>query len=149
MIFGTAVQINFRIVSLLKGLKIGEVSTKINETQDVVIDMRRQAKKTKITRTISEDRFDFPQDQETVLMDGQDAWVFARQITLPKSLRECLQTVDALGIRTKHNLVFNVKLINPDEHVSEVLPVQIPTSESMLIKPLATREPTTSYIYFS
>ncbi|KAL8941322.1 MAG: hypothetical protein Q9216_002307 [Gyalolechia sp. 2 TL-2023] len=120
VIFGTAVQVNFRIVSLLKGLKLGGVSAKINETQDIIIDVRRQAKKTKVTRTVAEDSFDFPQDQETVLIDGQDAWLFARQITLPKSLRECLQTVDALGIRTKHNLVFNVKLINPDEHVSEI-----------------------------
>ncbi|KAL8935212.1 MAG: hypothetical protein Q9211_004818, partial [Gyalolechia sp. 1 TL-2023] len=121
VIFGTAVQVHFRIVSLLKGLKIGEVSTKINETQDIIFDLRRQAKKIRSTRTVAEDRFHFPQDQETVLIDGQDAWVFTRQITLPKSLRECLQTVDALGIRAKHNLTFNVKLLNPDEHVSEVL----------------------------
>ncbi|KAL9029661.1 MAG: hypothetical protein Q9196_002127 [Gyalolechia fulgens] len=119
VIFGTAVQVHFRIVSLLKGLKIGEVSTKINETQDIIFDLRRQAKKIRSTRTVAEDRFHFPQDQETVLIDGQDAWVFTRQITLPKSLRECLQTVDALGIRAKHNLTFNVKLLNPDEHVSE------------------------------
>lgn len=120
VIFGTAVQVNFRITSLLKGLRIGEVTTKINETQDMIIDMRRYARKTKVTRDVAEDKFDFPQDQETVLVDGQDSWVISRQIPLPKSLRECLQTVDALGIKTKHNLLFNVKLINPDEHVSEV-----------------------------
>ncbi|KAI4181656.1 MAG: hypothetical protein L6R41_006500 [Letrouitia leprolyta] len=98
--------------------------------------MRRQAKKTKVTRTIAQDKFDFPQDQETVLIDGQDAWVFSRSITLPKSLRECLQTVDALGIKTKHNLIFNVKLINPDEHISELhasLPLYIYISPNLLL----------------
>lgn len=110
----------FRIAPLLKGLRIGEVTTKIHETQDIIIDIRKHVKESKITRDIAEDKFDFPQDQETTLVDGQDSWVFSRQIHLPKSLRECLQTVDALGIRTKHSLLFNVKLINPDEHVSEV-----------------------------
>ncbi len=109
-----------RIAPLLKGLKIGEVTTKIHETQDMIIDIRKHAKKSKVSRDIAEDKFVIPEDQETALVDGQDSWVFTRQISLPKSLRECLQTVDALGIRTKHNLLFNVKLINPDEHVSEV-----------------------------
>lgn len=99
----------------------------------MVIDMRRQARKTKVTRNVAEDIFDFPQDQETVLVDGQDSWVFTRQITLPKSLRDCLQTVDALGIKTKHNLIFNVKLINPDEHVSEVFKSQGFQRQHMLI----------------
>ena len=82
--------------------------------------MKKQARKAKVTRNVAEDTFNFPQDQETVLIDGQDAWVFSRQIPLPKSLRCCLQTVDALGIKAKHNVTFNVKLINPDDHVSEV-----------------------------
>ncbi|KAL9603832.1 MAG: hypothetical protein Q9219_000941 [cf. Caloplaca sp. 3 TL-2023] len=136
VIFGTRVQVDFRIASLLKGLKIGEISTKVNETQDIIADVKKHAKKTRVTRRIAEDRFDFPQDQEPVLIDGQDAWVFTRQITLPKSLRECLQTVDALGIRTKHSLVFNVKLINPDEHVSELhasLPLYIYISPNLLL----------------
>ncbi|KAL8834599.1 MAG: hypothetical protein Q9170_003675 [Blastenia crenularia] len=136
VIFGTTVKLNFRIASLLKGLKIGEVSTKINETQDMVIDMKRQAKKTRVTRNVAEDKFNFPQHQETVLINGQDAWVFTRQINLPKSLRECLQTVDTLGIKTKHNLLFSVKLINPDEHVSELhasLPLCIYISPNLLL----------------
>ena len=120
VIFGTTVQVDFRIVSLLKGLKIGEVSTKIKETQDMVIDIKRQAKKTKISREVAHDIFDFPHEQETEIVDGLDAWVFSRHLVLPKTLRQCLQTVDALGIKIRHNLNFNVKLINPDGHTSEV-----------------------------
>ncbi|KAI4143628.1 MAG: hypothetical protein LQ341_002867, partial [Variospora aurantia] len=138
VIFGTTVQVDFRIASLLKGLKIGEVSLKISETQDVTIDTRRQGKRSKIrvTRDIAEDKFEFPQDQETVLIDGQDSWVFTRQINLPKSLSKCLQTVDARGIKTRHNLLFNVKLINPDQHVSELhasLPLYIYISPNLLL----------------
>ncbi|KAI4186585.1 MAG: hypothetical protein LQ346_005656 [Caloplaca aetnensis] len=80
VIFGTAIQVNFRIAPLLKGLRIGEVTTKIHETQDMIIDMRKHAKKSKVSRDIAEDKFDVPQDQETALVDGQDSWLHA---TLP------------------------------------------------------------------
>ena len=39
---------------------------------------------------------------------------------MPKSLRECRQSVDLLGVKIKHKLKFNVKLRNPDGHISEV-----------------------------
>ncbi|KAL8799187.1 MAG: hypothetical protein Q9182_006087 [Xanthomendoza sp. 2 TL-2023] len=97
IILGTTVDVHFRIASLLKGLKIGEVTTTLTETQDIWLDPRyRERKKGTINRLIAEDRFDFPQDQETVLVDGHDAWVFSRSLTLPKSLKQCLQTVDAM-----------------------------------------------------
>lgn len=121
VIFGTTVDVNFRIASLLKGLKIGEVNTSLVETQDIWIDPKYpERKKGTFSRPVAEDKFDFPQDQETELVDGHDAWVFSRRLTLPKSLRQCLQTVDTMGIQTKHSLNFHVNLINPDEHVSKV-----------------------------
>ncbi|KAL8783001.1 MAG: hypothetical protein Q9213_004958 [Squamulea squamosa] len=106
VIFGTAVEVNFRIASLLKGLKVGKVITSLVETQDIWIDPRYPVrKKGTVTRLVAEDTFEFPQDQETELVDGQDSWVFSRRLTLPKSLRECLQTVDTLGFRIRHHMV--------------------------------------------
>ncbi|KAI4222276.1 MAG: hypothetical protein L6R36_006275 [Xanthoria steineri] len=137
VIFGTTVDVNFRIASLLKGLKIGEVNTSLVETQDIWIDPKYpERKKGTFSRPVAEDKFDFPQDQETELVDGHDAWVFSRRLTLPKSLRQCLQTVDTMGIQTKHTLNFHVNLINPDEHVSKLtasLPVQIYISPALLM----------------
>ncbi|KAL8815306.1 MAG: hypothetical protein Q9223_005548 [Gallowayella weberi] len=97
IILGTTVEVHFRIAPLLKGLKIGEVTTTLSETQDIWLDPRyRERKKGTINRLVAEDRFDFPQDQETVPVDGYDTWVFSRRLTLPKSLRQCLQTVEAM-----------------------------------------------------
>ncbi|KAL8920538.1 MAG: hypothetical protein Q9172_004465 [Xanthocarpia lactea] len=120
VIFGTMVEVNFRITPLLKGLKIGEVHTSLVETQDIWIDPKYQErKKGTITRLVAEDDFNFPHDQQTELIDGHDAWLFSRRLALPKSLRQCLQNVNTMGIRTRHNLNLVVKLINPDEHVSQ------------------------------
>lgn len=122
VILGTTIDANFRITPLLKGLKIGQVTTSLVETQDLWMDPKYpERKKGTVKRQVAKDKFDFPQDQETELVDGSDAWVFSRRITLPKSLRQCLQTVDTLGFRTKHNLNIIVHLLNPDGHVSKVL----------------------------
>ncbi|KAL8896921.1 MAG: hypothetical protein Q9192_002831 [Flavoplaca navasiana] len=125
------------IPPLLKGLKIGQVNTSLVETQDLWMDPKYpERKKGTIKRQVAKDKFDFPQDQETELVDGSDAWVFSRRITLPKSLRQCLQTVDTLGFRTKHNLDIAVHLLNPDEHVSKLsasLPLHIYISPVLLM----------------
>ncbi|KAL8981611.1 MAG: hypothetical protein Q9205_003651 [Flavoplaca limonia] len=125
------------IPPLLKGLKIGQVTISLVETQDLWMDPKYpERKKGTIKRQVAKDEFDFPQDQETELVDGFDAWVFSRRITLPKSLRQCLQTVDTLGFRTKHNLHIAVHLLNPDEHVSKLsasLPLQIYISPVLLM----------------
>ncbi|KAL8697979.1 MAG: hypothetical protein Q9201_006822 [Fulgogasparrea decipioides] len=134
VIFGTAVPVKFRIAPLLKGLSLREVNTEINETHRIVIGPRRSAIKTPLRRLVAVDKYDVPQDQPTEVVDGQDAWVITRQLSLPKSLRYCLQTVDAFGINVKHMLVLNVKLINPDEHISEVhasLPLHIYISPNL------------------
>ncbi|KAL8908560.1 MAG: hypothetical protein Q9171_005395 [Xanthocarpia ochracea] len=137
VIFGTMVEVNFRITPLLKGLKIGEVHTSLVETQCIWIDPKNQErKKGTITRLVAEDNFDFPQDQQTELIDGHDAWLFSRRLALPKSLRQCLQNVNTMGIRTRHNLNLVVKLINPDEHVSQLLaslPLHIYISPNLLL----------------
>ncbi|KAL8647696.1 MAG: hypothetical protein Q9226_006329 [Calogaya cf. arnoldii] len=137
VIFGTTVDVNFRIASLLKGLKIGQVRTTIIEKQDIWMDPKYpERKKGTIERSVAQDKYDFPQDQETELVDGHDAWVFSRRITLPKSLRQCLQTVDTLGFRMKHNLRFLVALINPEGHISELtagLPLHIYISPTLLV----------------
>ncbi|KAL8947436.1 MAG: hypothetical protein Q9222_006282 [Ikaeria aurantiellina] len=132
VVFGTTVEAKFRISPLIKGLRVGEVIFRIIETQDMLIDPRpqetRRGRKTKVNRDVVEDRSIFPQDLETTLVNGQDSWVYSRQLVLPKSLRECLQTVDALNIKVKHRLQFDIQLINPDEHTSALhasLPLHI------------------------
>lgn len=121
VIFGTNLQIDFRLIPLLKGLKIGKITTEFNEKQEMTIKGPRIPHRSRqISRNIAKDEYRLPCDAEAEDIDGQEGFVFSRYMTMPQSLKQCLQTVDALGIKIRHSLSFNVQLHNPDGHVSEV-----------------------------
>lgn len=149
VIYGTSVPVNFRIASLLKGLKIREVHTKVSEEYHIIIEPRRHAMKTPTRRVVAEDKFDFPEGQETALVDDQDAWVFTRHLTLPRNLRQCVQTVNALGINVNHKVIFNVKLVNPDEHISEVSPSPRLEKSLLTMSGQADRNPASAHLYIA
>ena len=121
VIFGTNIQVDFRLIPILKGLRFGKIVTELNEKQEVSIrGPRAPIKSRQITRSIVKDEFFLPNNVESQDIEGQDGYTFSRAIRIPQSLRKCLQTVDALGIKVRHNLNFNVQMHNPDGHISEV-----------------------------
>lgn len=120
VIFGTTISVDFRLIPLLKGLKIGRIRTQLNETQEMTIEDPKQPRRRKITRTVVQDVYTLPENAETAEIAGREGYLFSRPLVIPKNLRQCVQTVDTMGIRTKHTLGFNVQLHNPDGHVSEV-----------------------------
>lgn len=121
VLFGTIVQVDFRIIPLLKGLKIGKITTELNERQEMSIKLPRAPRKRReTTRLIVKDEHRLPDDVEAENIGGQEGYVFSRTLSIPRSLRQCLQSVDALGIKIRHNLTFNIQMHNPDGHVSEV-----------------------------
>lgn len=121
VIFGTNVQVDFKLIPLLKGLKFGKVTTELNEKQEMSIRTQRAPIKSRQTsRSIAKDEYRLPENAESEDIEGQEGYSFSRAISIPQSLRKCLQTVDALGIKVRHNLSFNVQMHNPDGHVSEV-----------------------------
>ena len=121
VIFGTSVQVDFRLVPLLKGLKIGKITTELNEKQDIKIrGTRNPSRNRQISRLIVKDEHRLPDDMETEDTEGQEGYVFSRSLWLPQSLKHCIQTVEALGIKVRHYLSFNIQMHNPDGHVSEV-----------------------------
>ena len=73
-----------------------------------------------MVRTIYKDEFQLPRDTEAEDIEGQEGYMLSRPIPVPQSLRKCVQTIDCLGIKVWHSLIFNVQLHNPDGHVSEV-----------------------------
>ena len=121
MIFGTTVQVDFKLIPLLKGLKIGKITTELNERQEMTIKGPRSPRRCReITRLIAKDEHHLPDDVEAENIGGQEGYVFSRSLAIPQSLRKCLQSADALGIKIRHSLNFNVQMHNPDGHVSEV-----------------------------
>ena len=88
------------------------------------------------TRAVYTDEYRLPDDAEAEDIEGQEGFVFSRTIPVPQSLRECVQTFDALDIKIRHHLAFTVQLHNPDGHVSELhanLPVFIFLSPNLPI----------------
>lgn len=78
-----------------------------------------------LPRVIAEDHYRVSENIETrevLNAHGcpQEGYEFARDLEIPKSLRDCIQSVEAYGFKIKHTLEFHVSLRNPDGHVSEV-----------------------------
>lgn len=125
VIFGTAVRVDFRLIPLLKGLKIGKITVELVETQEMVIGPPKQPKRSsKKSRVVAKETWNLPDDAEAEEIDGQEGYFLQRFITIPKSLRQCVQTVETMGIKIRHSLNFNIQLHNPDSHISEVRIVQ-------------------------
>lgn len=126
-VFGTFVTVNFKLISLLKSLDIESVHTAVKETQELRFTDGdgKLSRWRALPRVIAEDHYRVSENTETreVLdADGcpQEGYEFARDLEIPQSLRDCMQSVETSGFRIKHTLGFRVSLRNPDGHGSEV-----------------------------
>lgn len=121
VIFGSNICVDFTLIPLLKGLKIGKVATELKERQDLTIRSQRAILRSRTsTRQITTDEFTLPENAEMEDIEGQEGFLFSRTISVPQSLKQCVQTVEVLGVKVRHSLGFNIQLHNPDGHVSEV-----------------------------
>lgn len=120
-ILGTTIPIEFRLVPLLKGLKIGKIESELSETRAVTTEpmgyLRRQGI---MIRSVAKDEWVLPDDFVPEDIDGQEGYRFTRSVQIPKSLKRCLQSVEEKGFKVRHKLKFVVQLHNPDGHTSEV-----------------------------
>lgn len=109
---------------LLKGLKVGPISTQLIETHDLTLNPEvenSQRATNKFTRLIMSDDHEVDTVAEPEILNEQaEGYQFSRVLDLPKTLNKCLQDVDTCGIKIKHKLKFRVQLHNPDGHISEV-----------------------------
>jgi hypothetical protein len=140
--FGSFVQVDFKLISLLKGLVIGNVSTQVKEEQEFVVDPEWGVSAlnngvTKSDRVIGTDLYkvDAAVDEQ-VIDEVAEGYQFSRYLELPKSLNQCLQDCNVKGIKIRHKVKFNVQLHNPDGHISELranLPISLYISPSLPI----------------
>ncbi len=124
IIFGTAIDIEMRFTSLLKGLKIGQIKCQLIESQEFTLPgatahterfWKHQRDVDSWTFELSEDHY-----QDILNENGQDGYTLSEKMPLPKTLSRCLQDVDVHGIKIRHKVKFNIALHNPDGHISEV-----------------------------
>lgn len=136
--FGTAIDVDMRFTSLLKGLKIGGVRCVLWEFQKDILTGQTKISRDRTHETerqIDEWNFELGENEYQDMIDenGADGWVLKEKLALPKSLNRCLQSLevraspydgteglDGGGIEVKHKVRFFISLINPDGHVSEV-----------------------------
>ncbi|CAG8976450.1 hypothetical protein HYALB_00008039 [Hymenoscyphus albidus] len=133
IVFGTFIPLEMTFTLLLKGLKIGTIKCELVETQEFTIPGANaySEKYWKYVRSV--DTWEFEVDEEQHYMDmlteeGQDGYRLKEILPLPKQLKRCLQDVDIHGIKIRHKVKFNIALLNPDGHTSELrasLPVTI------------------------
>ncbi|MCJ1316314.1 hypothetical protein MMC15_001635 [Xylographa vitiligo] len=148
VIFGTSVQCDFRLIPLLKGLKIEKMEVELIEQHDFTVEYYLNFDRHhEFSRTVAAAAWELPEGTETEDINGQEGYLFSGKLDMPKSLRECRQSVDLLGVKIKHKLKFNVKLRNPDGHISELraqLPIHIFISPNLPVNDdheLITRNP--------
>jgi hypothetical protein len=125
IIFGTAIDIEMRFTSLLKGLKIGTIKCQLIEVQEFTLPGATANSERFYKNTRDVDSWTFEMNDEEHYQDilndeGQDGYTLTEKMRLPKKLSRCLQDVDVHGIKIRHKVKFNIALHNPDGHVSEV-----------------------------
>ncbi|OKL56332.1 putative HECT-type ubiquitin ligase-interacting protein creD [Talaromyces atroroseus] len=140
VIFGASVRIDFRLVPLLKGLKIGCITSQLIETHELTMnpdDPVSVHNTYKSTRTIKTDDYELNEEEQLEILDETvEGFQFSRSLELPQSLSRCLQDADVKGIKIRHKLKFRIQLHNPDGHTSELratLPVSVLISPNLRI----------------
>ncbi|KAI1942063.1 hypothetical protein LOZ66_001544 [Ophidiomyces ophidiicola] len=140
VIFGTSITVNFRLLPLVKGLKIGNILAQLVESHELTLPPDEVSQQRKVTRTsklIFSHSFEI-EEQRDFFVPNADAegYRFSKTWSLPTTLRKCLQDADTQGIKIKHKLKFRVQLHNSDGHTSELrasLPVHIFISPNLPI----------------
>ncbi|KAH0545202.1 hypothetical protein FGG08_000656 [Glutinoglossum americanum] len=130
-IFGTCVKMEFTLIPILKGLRIGRIIVQLRESQDFVLYDETYT----INREVAVAEYNISEGFET-LGEDQDGFRLRQTLALPRTLKRCVQDIDCKGIKVQHKLNFTVQLHNPDGHLSELratLPVYIFISPHLLL----------------
>lgn len=125
VVFGSSIPLETRFTPLLKGLEIGDITCKLVEVHDFIVQsfqghsVREYKKEREVAQwTVPMSREEHWQDM--IEDTGQEGWVMNTSLDLPRKLGKCMQDVNVHGIKIRHKLKMVVALKNPDGHISEV-----------------------------
>ncbi|TGO62409.1 hypothetical protein BOTNAR_0114g00080 [Botryotinia narcissicola] len=109
IVFGTAITIEMRFTSLLKGLKIGKIKCHLIEVQEFVLPGTSTTSDRYWKNSRDVDAWTFELNEEEHYQDmlddsGQDGFKMTEFMPLPKRLSRCIQDVDVHGIKIRHKL---------------------------------------------
>ncbi|RMZ86352.1 hypothetical protein DV736_g6422, partial [Chaetothyriales sp. CBS 134916] len=92
IVFGSFVRVDFKLISLLKGLVIGNITTEVREEQELVVDPEwgvtsLAGSQSRLERVIAQDVYTLdPDKDEQVLDEEAEGYQFSRFLELPKTL---------------------------------------------------------------
>ncbi len=115
---GSTIPVNMKFLPLIKGVRPGEVHISLHEGTD----FRFQGRGRKDSRLLAFSAFTVDGELQMLEETGEEGWSINRSIDLPARLSQCVQDVDELGIKVRHRLRFDIQILNPDGHYSEVCP---------------------------
>ncbi|CAI7638347.1 unnamed protein product [Penicillium pancosmium] len=139
VVFGTSIRVDFKLIPLLKGLRIGQTTSQLIESHDLTLnpeDSDSIRNTYKITRTIMTDEHELADESLEIIDEAAEGYQFTRFLDMPQTLTRCLQDTDTKGIKIRHKMKFRIQLHNPDGHISELratLPVSIYISPHIAI----------------
>jgi hypothetical protein len=125
VVFGGTVEMEMRFCPLLKGLELGEITAKMVESRECMIQGSTglNIREHRTEREVATWKFEVNTDEhwhDVIEGTGQEGWALTKQLSLPKKLRQCIQDINHHGIKVRHKIKLTVSLKNPDGHVSEV-----------------------------
>ncbi|EGW33260.1 uncharacterized protein SPAPADRAFT_60600 [Spathaspora passalidarum NRRL Y-27907] len=134
---GSGTPVSVMIVPLLKGLQLGDIKIQLVEMYSYVGYFPPVHSGERI---VCQKKVPKPNPDALDL----DKWEVETFLKVPASLSKCTQDVDLLThVKVKHKLKFNIALINPDGHTSELrasLPVQLFISPFVSIRSIPDEE---------
>ncbi|KAJ4376400.1 hypothetical protein N0V83_001683 [Neocucurbitaria cava] len=128
-IIGTNITADFVLIPLRKGVEIATIKMELIESRQLFADYagRRISHQTDIQVAVTEG--EMPENSARTIPDGvedpdelfDESHRFQMSLDLPKSLKNCRQSVDTENIRLTHKLRLYVNLKNPEGHTSQLL----------------------------
>ncbi|KAI4643326.1 uncharacterized protein J4E79_011266 [Alternaria viburni] len=128
-IVGTSITADFVLIPLRKGVEISTIKMELIESRQLFADYagRRISHNNDMQVAVTEG--DMPEDSARRVPDGtedtdalfDESHRFSMTLDLPKSLKNCRQSVDTENIRLTHKLRLYVNLKNPEGHTSQLL----------------------------
>ncbi|KAF2847508.1 carbon catabolite repression protein-like protein cred [Plenodomus tracheiphilus IPT5] len=128
-IIGTQITADFVLIPLRKGVQISTIKMELIESRQLFADYagRRISHQTDVQVAVTEG--DMPSNSARLVPNGVDdadalfdeSHRFSMTLDLPRSLKNCRQSVDTENIRLTHKLRLYVNLKNPEGHTSQLL----------------------------
>ncbi|CAI6331808.1 unnamed protein product [Periconia digitata] len=128
-IVGTSITADFLLTPLRKGVEISNIKMELVETRQLFCDFggRRMSHQTESVVCTTESKM--PENSMQLVPEGVEAvddifdecHRFSKTLDLPKSLKNCRQSIDTEHIRVSHKLRIYVNLLNPEGHTSQLL----------------------------